>query len=115
MSIETGDIKTFTLITGMEIIGKVTDIKDNFFTVSEAFLVRVDPEFDDNKRQVGIKVAIAPLTPFALSQSKSGGLDIDLYFSSVLLSTNPPDQLTAQYVAQTGGIIAPPPKKIQVM
>lgn len=113
MTIEVGDIKTFTLITGMEVLGKVKAVGEGYFAVSDTFGVQVHPRADANGNQVGIQVTLIPLTPFALQESKTGGMDVELYFSSILLSTNPPQQLIEQYAAQTGTIIPPPTKTIK--
>lgn len=114
MNIKVGDIKSFTLITGMEIIGKVSEIGEQRFSISKAYGVQVQPRTDESGNPSGVSVSLGPLSPFAMAEDKSGAMDIELYFSTILLATNPPEQLIAQYCTQTGSIVMPPEKKVKL-
>ena len=106
MTIEVGSIKTFTLITGMEIIGKVTSVDDAVYSIEKAFAVNVEPQPDGS---FGVRVSLAQLSPF-----ETGGVDLELYKYTILISTNPPEGLVEQYKTTTGSIVTPITKKIQL-
>ena len=112
MSVKVGDIKSFTLITGMEVIAKVASIDDGVYNLSEAFAVTVEATTDAHGNQTGARIGMAPLSPFAMAESKSGGMNIDLFHPTILLATNPPTQLVDQYTTQTSTILTPPKQKI---
>jgi len=112
MTINAGDIKSFTLITGMEIIGKVAAVHEEYFEITEAFGVQVEQRVNEQNQPVGVEVGMRPLTSFAMQESRTGGMDIELYYSTLLLSTNPPEGVIMNYAQLTGAIIAPPEKKI---
>ena len=107
MSVKVGDIKSFTLITGMEVLGEVAAINDGYFEVREAFGVMV-AEGEGGQ----INVQLRPLAAFATHESPTGGLPVELYFSTILLSTNTPQGLLDHYANATGKILTPPEKKI---
>ena len=107
--VEVGDIKSFTLITGMEIIAEVEGIQDGYFVVKEAFGIAAS---DDGRG--GLTLQLRPLTAFATNESPTGGMPLELYYATILLSTNPPGGLIEHYKKQTGAIITPPEKKIIV-
>ena len=103
MKLEVGDVKSFTLISGMEVIGKVLSMEDNQIEIGSAFAVSLQPAPDGQ----GVQVGFAPLSPFI-----RGPLDLTLYKYTLLLAVDPPEALLQQYATQTGSIIAPPRKKI---
>ena len=107
--VENGDIRSFTLITGMEILAEVESVEDNYFVVKEAFGIAAS---DDG--QGGLTLQLRPLTAFATHESPTGGMPLELYYATILLSTNPPSGLIEHYERQTGAIITPPEKKIIV-
>lgn len=105
--VKVGDIRSFTLITGMEIIAEVESIESAYFSVKEGFGIAASNDGGGN-----ITLELRPLTPFAMHESSTGGMPLELYFSSILLSTTPPQGLVEHYSKQTGKIIAPPERKI---
>lgn len=105
--VEVGDIRSFTLITGMEIIGEVESIEDNYFSVKEGFGIAASDDGGGN-----LTLQLRPLTAFATNESPTGGLPLEMYFATILLSTKPPQGLIEHYAKQTGAIITPPEKKI---
>ena len=107
MTVKVGDIKSFTLITGMEILGEIEAIHDGYYDVKEAFGIAASDDGGGN-----LTLQIRPLTAFATHESPTGGLPLELYFSTILLSTKPPQGLIEHYAKQTGSIITPPEKAI---
>ena len=99
MSIEIGSIKTFTLITGMEIIGEVVGIRDGVFDIEGAFAVNLQPAPTD--KHVA-QVSLAQLSPF-----EDGGIDLELYKGTILISTDPPVSLVAQFRQANSSIALP--------
>ena len=109
MSIEIGSIKTFTLLTGMEIIGKVVGINDGVFDLEGAFAVNLQAGPPDGSGKPMAQVSLAQLSPF-----EEGGVDLELYKSTILISTNPPDMLITQFIQANSSIITPVEPKIQL-
>jgi hypothetical protein len=109
MTLQVGEVKTFTLITGMEIIGRITSVEEGYFCVEEAFGVAV---IDAGGGQMQLE--IRPLTAFAPAQSKTAGMEIELYHSTILLSTAPPQGFMDHYLnhIEPHTIARPPEKKI---
>lgn len=105
MKIEEGKVMGFTLITGMEVVGKVVEVHDNYVELKDAFMLNVQqvPTDEGVQTQIGLQ----PLTPFAFEETKHGGVSVDLYLYTVLLSVNLPEQITDQYSTMTGNIITP--------
>jgi hypothetical protein len=113
---EVGDLRTFTLVSGMEIVGTIAAINDGSYTLVEAFAVQLQPVANERGEQTGAQVGLAPLSPFAMTQSDSWGLTLDLYNFTMLLSLPAPDVLVEAYDKHLNpsGLITPPEKKIQV-
>lgn len=111
MTLKTGDIRTFTLITGMEIMAEIVSVEDGYYSVKEAFgLV----SRDDGKGKLVFE--LRPLSAFATAQTPTGGLPLELYFSTLLLSTPPPDGFLEHYnqIVNPHLIAVPPEQKIVV-
>lgn len=115
MKIEEGNIMTFTLLSGMELIGKVRKFHENelYLELTDTFMVMVQ-QGQDADGNFATQVRLQPLSPFAFEENKHGGVSVNLYLPTVLLSINPPEQLTEQYARATGNIIAPQKSGIQL-
>jgi hypothetical protein len=100
--IEEGDIKSFMLITGMEILGKVKKIENGYYDIEKAYGIHA------SQIEKRIHIELAPITPFAMNESSDGAVNVQLYFTTILLSIDPPVQLIEQYARQTGSIFVPP-------
>lgn len=113
MSVQVNDIKIFMLISGLEIIGRIGSINDEFYEISQAYAMRYDAHQDEAGRPA-IHVGMSPVSIMVQQESKTGAKDITIYKSAILFAIDPPESLLTQYASQTGSIIAPPSKKIQV-
>lgn len=108
-----GDVKIFTLNTLLEIIAKVDAIDGEYFTLSQALLLRLEPqEGPDGRPAIG--AALGPLSMFIDKDEKSQGANMHLYKSSILGISDPPEGILGHYSQLTGSIMAPPSKKIQM-
>lgn len=115
MSIEVGEIKIFMLVSGLEIIGKVEEVTDDYCKVKNAYAMQYHPQMNEQGQPVGIQINMSPLSVMVQKESRTGAADIDrLYFSSILKPIDPPEELSAQYSVQTGSVIQPSNKKIQM-
>jgi hypothetical protein len=106
MKIEKNNVMIFTLIGGMEVIAKVSELHDNYVEVKDAFAVAVE-QGQDESGEFRTSVGLRPMSPFAFEESKHGGIDLNLYFATILISLPVPQQLSDQYSQATGSIIAP--------
>lgn len=106
MKIEEGKVMGFTLISGMEVVGKVEKLHENYVELKDAYALNVQ-QGQDEEGQFRTQVGLQPLTPFAFEDSKHGGIGVNLYLYTILLSVNLPQQITDQYSQATGNIIAP--------
>lgn len=106
MSVEVGDIKIFTLLAGIELIGKVTAVNSHGYSLDKVYAISATP-----KDGGGVNVQLMPISPFALDESKDGAISTDIYFSNILLTLNPPLQLIEHHAKKTGSIITPPREK----
>ena len=111
--IDAGDVRIFTLITGMEILGKVSKVENEVYHVAGAFGIQLQPDINESGQQIGVRIGIGVLSAFAQNKSKTGSMDIILHESSIMSVNDPPEDLVTQYSTLTGSVIAPPSRKIQ--
>jgi len=105
MKIEEGKVMGFTLISGMEVVGKVVEVHDNYVELTDAYALSVQQA--QTEEGVQTQVGLQPLSPFAFEESKHGGISLNLYLYTVLLSVKLPAQIVDQYSTMTGNIITP--------
>lgn len=108
VDVENGQVRSFALITGMEIVGTVKEVTDSTYVLSKAYALIF------NQTEQRINVQLRPFSPFAMEISKDGSMDVVLERGSVLISIKPPESLIKQYQQMTGSIITPEEKKIIV-
>ena len=109
----TGDVKIFTLTTLLELIGKVKKVGEDHYDLTDVLAIRMEPQTDSEGRPV-LMTQIVPLSMLIEKDEKSGATNLELYFSSILKVSDPPEEMLNQYSMVTGSILAPPSKKIQM-
>jgi hypothetical protein len=111
--LEVGDVKIFTLNSMLEVIGKVVEVNDDYCKVSQALMIRLEPQEGPDGRPA-LSAALGPLSMFIEKDEKSQGADINLYYNVMLGASDPQEGILEYYSNLTGSIMAPPAKKIQM-
>lgn len=112
---EYGDVKIFTLATGLEILGKIHSVTDDGFEVENALAVQMQPEVGENGQPTGgVRIGVSPLSAFAADGSTTGAADIFIHRSLIFAMPKVPGELAEQYMTLTGTIAVSPRGNIQV-
>jgi hypothetical protein len=106
MKIEEDKVMGFTLISGMEVVGKIVAVHDDYVELKDAYALNVQPMQGENG-EVQTQVGLQPLSPFAFEEASHGGINVNLYLYTVLISVKLPESLVTQYSTMTGNIITP--------
>lgn len=93
------DIRVFKSQIGEDMIGQVVEVTDEHYTISNPANIVLQ------ETEKGVRVAIAPVMPFAKG-------DIKVYKHSIAIEATPQDAMVDEYKRVFSPIIAPSSKII---
>lgn len=92
------NIKCFSLLNGMELIGKIKNENDEFFSLEGSLLFVLEANGQERR------LKLAPPSLFS-NQNERDGMTMDLYKSSIAFSYHPKDEISQQYADLTSSLI----------
>lgn len=105
IDIQAGTPYIFSLLNGMELIGKVdvTNSTTNAWQITNAFQFTMQPKMDESGKQIGASIGLT----FAchLGEHENKGQDVMVPVSAVALIYSPSEQLGKMYADQTASLI----------
>lgn len=105
MLIQKGDVMIFTLISGLEVLGRVKEVKEDRYEIENAMGIQSQQQVDENGMPVGVRIGLGVLSAFAQNNSQIGAMDATLHFSIIMSPQQVPEELIEQYSRLTGTIV----------
>lgn len=92
------NIKCFSLLNGMELIGKVKDETSELFSLENTLLFVLEANGVDRS------LKLAPPSMFS-NESNRDGMTLELYKTSIVFTYTPKDDIEKQYAELTNSLI----------